>query len=141
MKDNMITGIGIDILKIDYISQMLRKYGNDFLKIHFSPMEIQMFKNKKRFGNQFLGGRFAAKEAFFKAISAYSGIELEFCDIEIINDSTGKPELKFTKHEPMFTQEDTIWLSISHHREYAVAQVIIERSGFEIACSKMGVVR
>ena len=123
----MIKGIGIDILKIDYIDLMLEKYGDDFLKSHFSPMEIQAFQSKKRFANQFLAGRFAAKEAFFKAVSVCDGMEPEFCDIEIINDSSGRPELRLLKNTSEHLQEEGIWLSISHHRDYAVAQVIIEQ--------------
>jgi len=137
----MIIGVGIDILKIDYINQMLEKHGDNFLKLHFSAAEIQMFLNKKRFANQFLGGRFAAKEAFFKATSAYTGMELGFCDIEVINDDTGKPEIKFLRHKPACMKDDLIWLSISHHCEYAVAQVIVERAGVGIVRNKMEVVK
>ena len=123
----MIKGIGIDILKIEYIDQMLEKHGENFLKLHYSPMEIQVFFKKKRYGNQYLAGRFAAKEAFLKAISFRNGFEPKFCDIEIINDCSGKPELKLLNNSFGRLKEDLVWLSISHHCQYAIAQVIIEQ--------------
>ena len=67
---------------------------------------------------EFLAGRFAAKEAFSKAAGTGIGKELSFLDIEIETDSSGKPFIA--------RPEVQAHLSISHSRDYAVAQVIIE---------------
>ncbi len=67
---------------------------------------------------EFLAGRFSAKEAFSKAAGTGIGKNLSFIDIEIESDALGKPMIVKPKVHAH--------LSISHSREYAVAQVIIE---------------
>jgi holo-[acyl-carrier protein] synthase len=115
---HVIEGIGIDIVEIERISRMANR-------VKFSERiltELEMAKyitlSEKR-QLEFLAGRFAAKEAFSKANGTGIGSELSFQDIEISNDSKGKPF--FSKPE-----RDGLHLSISHSESYAVAQVVIE---------------
>ncbi len=85
-------------------------------------------ENEKRACNQlndhrqmeYIAGRFAAKEAFAKALGTGIG-RLSFQDIEILNDSKGAPFLTARG----FTQYN-IFVSITHSRDYAAAQVVLE---------------
>jgi holo-[acyl-carrier protein] synthase len=114
----MITGIGIDIIELSRIAEMVarqKKLIDRILTISEKEIFDQLSERRKI---EFLAGRFAAKEAYSKANGTGIGKELSFLDIEIKSDSSGKP---------YFNKPDTkAHLSISHSREYAVAQVIIE---------------
>lgn len=115
----MIKGIGVDIIEISRIHNLIRKQAK-FADRVLTPNEKRRFDglspNRQA---EFLAGRFAAKEAYSKAAGTGIGKELSFLDIEIDNDLAGKPVV--VKPEGM------IHLSISHSRDYAVAQVIIEK--------------
>ena len=67
---------------------------------------------------EFVAGRFAAKEAYSKAVGTGIG-KSEFLDIEVKNDERGKPIL-------ITSTEYIVHLSISHSKEFAVAQVVLE---------------
>ena len=77
---------------------------------------LNSFQNGRKI--EFLAGRFAAKEAYSKAVGTGIGKELSFLDIEIETDALGKPFIA--------KPDITGFISISHSRDYAVAQVIIE---------------
>ena len=70
---------------------------------------------------EFVAGRFAAKEAYSKAVGTGIGKEVSFLDIEVRNDDRGKPIL-------ITSTEQIVHLSISHSKEFAVAQVVLESS-------------
>lgn len=114
----MIKGIGIDIIEISRVRDMIERQSK-FIDRILTPKEKQWYEalssNRKV---EFLAGRFAAKEAFSKANGTGIGRELSFLDIEIESDPSGKPFIAKPKVQSH--------LSISHSREYAVAQVLIE---------------
>ena len=90
----MIKGIGCDIVDLSRLD-----INNDSLALKIlTAKEFEIFKNKKTFKQkkEFLGGRFAGKEAFFKAIGIEKGLN-SFQDIEILNDINGKPYLNYSK--------------------------------------------
>ncbi len=72
---------------------------------------------------EYIAGRFAAKEAFAKAVGTGIG-RLSFQDIEVLNDSNGAPVLTAKGYE-----EYNIFVSITHSKEYAAAQVVLETEG------------
>ncbi|MED1205463.1 holo-ACP synthase [Heyndrickxia acidicola] len=115
----MIKGIGIDIIEISRIEEMIKKQGK-FPERILTSNELDLFQtfSGKRQA-EFLAGRYAAKEAFSKAYGTGIGSALSFQDMEIMADKLGKP---------FFSSPDMrgIHLSITHSREYAAAQVIIE---------------
>ncbi|MEH6908225.1 holo-ACP synthase [Neobacillus drentensis] len=114
----MIKGIGIDIIELSRIQNILERQ-KKFIDRVLTPNERMKFEDlSARRKVEFLAGRFAAKEAYSKANGTGIGEELSFLDIEIENDSSGKPF--FAK------PERRAHLSISHSREYAVAHVVIE---------------
>ncbi|MCX5680754.1 MAG: holo-ACP synthase [Candidatus Omnitrophica bacterium] len=114
----MILGQGIDIIEVERISQAVAKWGDGFLKHVFTDQEIAYAK-KRPFPDQHFAARFAAKEAVLKAIGENSDIGWK--DIEIINQSSGKPSCIL--HNKDLNQK--IFVSISHTKKYAVASAII----------------
>lgn len=114
----MIKGIGIDIIELSRIQDILNRQKR-FVDRVLTPNERLKFEDLSPARKvEFLAGRFAAKEAYSKANGTGIGEELSFLDIEIETDDSGKPVI--TK------PRSRAHLSISHSRDYAAAQVIIE---------------
>ncbi len=117
----MISGIGIDIIEIARIQELAAKqskFVDRILTLNEKKKYDELPAGRKA---EFLAGRFAAKEAFSKACGTGIGKKLSFQEIEIVNDESGKPFIK----KPF---SDGVHLSISHSKEYAVAQVVIEKT-------------
>jgi holo-[acyl-carrier protein] synthase len=114
----MVLGTGIDIIEIDRIQKAVERWGDDFLNRVFTPVEIEAAR-KFKFPYRFYAGRFAVKEAIFKAM----GIpDLSWQDVTIVNDASGKPVCRY--HRKVFNHQ--MFISISHSRDYAVASAIVE---------------
>lgn len=108
--------IGIDIVDINRISTLIEKYNSKFLNRIFSPRELKEWNSRgKRIS--FLAGRFAAKEAFLKAMQK-GGISLK--DIEILGII---PSIELNNAKP---KRITTEVSISHTDELATSIVIIK---------------
>jgi len=114
----MIIGTGVDITEVNRLRKAVEKWGKDFLERIFTQNELE---NAKTRGSlyQHLAGRFAAKEAIFKALSVR---ELTWKDVEILNDKDGRPIAKIINQK---IKKADIHLSISHVKSYAVASAII----------------
>lgn len=110
----MIQGIGIDIVSLPRLDLSHRH----FIERVLTPKELKLFDRltTPQSQREFLGGRFAAKEAFMKANHKGLG-EMKFQEIEILNQPSGCP---------YFTNSPA-HLSISHEKDMAIAFVIIER--------------
>lgn len=117
----MITGIGIDIIEVERIKKLVDKNPR-FLQKIFTTQEILYCQEKKN-KYQHFAARFAAKEAFFKAL----GKRIKWTDIGLINLSSGQPQLEIrdTKLKEKFSF-DNIHVSVAHLKEYAVAVIILE---------------
>ncbi len=114
----MVKGIGIDIIEVERVKKLAGK-NPSFLQRIFTTQEIS-YCLIKRNKYQHLAARFAAKEAFFKAI----GRRISWKDVELINLPSGKPQLEIKSKEKFSFVEAHV--SISHLAEYAVATVILE---------------
>ena len=88
-----IFGIGTDIVNIKRMNGMLKKYGFTFKNKIFSKREISYCEKKKN-PSSFYAKRFAAKEAFSKALGTGIRKGVKFKDIEVSNNSYGKPYIK-----------------------------------------------
>ncbi len=123
-----IIGNGVDIIEVRRIKNAIDKYGRSFLDRIFTDREL---KYSRRYNScyQHLAGRFAVKEAVFKALG---NAKLAFKDVEVLNDPQGKPycsllndnqdELRScAQGEGKFN----VYISISHIKNYAVASAII----------------
>lgn len=121
----MIIGIGTDVVQIPRIERLLNLYQQRFIERILSPSEIQKLNisNKESFGN-FLAKRFAAKEAFSKAIGSGIGRGLSFKDISVLNDDLGRPFIEISSNK---FNHLLIHLSISDDYPIAMAFVVISR--------------
>jgi len=117
----MISGVGIDIIEVERIKKLIEKNPR-FLSRIFTPQEIAYCQKKKN-KYQHFAARFAAKEAFFKAL----GRKIKWTDIGLANLSSGKPVLEIKREELKEKLSSTkIHVSISHLSQYAAAVVILE---------------
>ncbi len=123
----MIYGIGIDMVKSDRVKGAVERWGDRFLRRVFTENEIAYsYEKKEPFLS--LSVRFAAKEAFIKAIG--SEIPVALTDIEVMNYGSGRPFIEVKGRLKTFFEERSIrcaHLSLSHEREYGVACVVVEQ--------------
>ena len=120
---------GTDIIEIERVKKCIEdeKIGENFKERVYTEKEIEYCESKKNQKYQHYAGKFAAKEAVFKAISKQIGnkYSITWKDIEILNNEQGKPEVKITGVELENLQDENIDVSISHCKEYAVANVVV----------------
>ena len=124
-----ILGIGVDIIENNRIKNSLKN--TKFKKRIYTDKELKQYvlsKNK----NNYFSKRFAAKEAFAKALGTGFRMNLNFKDIEIIKDKMGKPEYIKTKKITKIVQKKfkvknfNCFLSISDNKDYSTAFAIIQ---------------
>lgn len=125
----MIAGIGVDIIEVDRIARAVQRQGDRFLQRVFTPDEIAYCCSGEPQRFRRLAARFAAKEAALKALGI--GLrQVKWTDMEIVRDSLGKPALRLTGRLAEICQAQGIaqlHLSLSHCKEYAIAQVVAVR--------------
>ena len=125
-----IIGNGVDIIKNSRINNSLKIKG--FLNRIFTEKEIQQGKKLKNKIN-FYAKRFAAKEAFVKAIGTGFRSDINFIDIEINNYKNGKPYISLSKKLNNFLkkkfkiQRYKVFLSLSDEKDYSIAFVVIDK--------------
>lgn len=116
---------GIDIIEIKRIKEDIEKIGNKFLERIFTENEIKYCESKKTQKYQSYAGRFAAKEATFKAISNIIDNEevINWKDFEVINNNYGRPSIVLKNMN--IKDIESIDISISHCEKYAIANVTV----------------
>jgi len=125
-----IFGIGTDIVNIKRMEKSLKRYGNKFKNNIFSKNEIIYCETKKNPG-AFYAKRFAAKEALSKALGTGIRKNIKFKNIEIRNDSYGKPFILLKGavndylKKKIKSKKYNIHLSLSDDKPWAHATVII----------------
>lgn len=116
----MQKGIGIDIIEIQRVKTAVKQFKEKFLNKIFTKMEIDYCTKKKALKYPELAARFAAKEAYSKAVG--TGIRgIHWKQIEIINNSNGKP-LIYIKRKLI----KNAMVSLSHSLKYATAVVMVD---------------
>jgi holo-[acyl-carrier protein] synthase len=123
----MIIGTGIDIIEVERVAQRVGS-DNGFREMVFSKEEIS-YCSSKAFPFQHYAARFAAKEAFLKAVGRGWDSGLLLHEIEIGNEPGGRPSLRLsgqTGKELAYLGIRTIHLSLSHLKTMATAIVILE---------------
>jgi holo-[acyl-carrier protein] synthase len=121
----MIVGIGTDIINIKRINRLLLHYKDRFVKKILSLRERIIFGEiDDLLKARYLAKRFAAKEAFAKALGLGIGRPIGFNDIEVLNDSAGKPLLNLLNYQSII-KDYIIHVSLSDDSEYGVAFVVI----------------
>lgn len=126
----MILSIGIDIIEVYRIRETLARTPR-FAERVFTAKEREYCNGKGAAAAQSYAARFAAKEAFLKALKTGWRGKLTWQDMEIINDSQGVPSLALYGEAKILFEKsgaNKIHLSISHTTEHAVAEVILEKN-------------
>ncbi len=115
---------GVDIIEVSRIENSIKAH-NEFVNRVFTEKEIEYCESKKVMKYQHYAARFAAKEAIFKAISEFldSKYQIEWKNIEIENDITGKPQVNMI--DIKIKEEIEIDVSLSHLKDYAIANCIV----------------
>ena len=125
----MIKGFGTDIVEICRIERLIEKYSAHFLEKVFTPSEITYCSKMANPAIHF-AGRWAAKEAFYKALPISCQKHSNWKSIEIIKAEAGKPQIQICTNILCNSLEKagiTVYhLSISHERKYCIASVILE---------------
>ena len=125
-----ILGIGVDIIKNKRIQYSIKS--KIFLKRTFGENELE-FSKKTLNKTNFFAKRFAAKEAFAKSLGTGFRNNLNFKDIEIINDNVGKPYyLRSKKIDQIIKKKFQVknydlFLSISDEKDYSIAFPILQK--------------
>ena len=116
---------GTDIIEIERVKESIENIGEKFLKRVFTDKEIEYCESKKAQKYQHYAGRFAAKEAAFKAVSGQIDDKYNVCwkDFEVTNDEQGRPSIKLVGIDEKSIEN--IDISISHCKKYAVANVTV----------------
>jgi holo-[acyl-carrier protein] synthase len=124
-----IIGTGIDLIEIHRIQEAVEKFGDHLLSRVFSEKEIAYAAGKM---NPYpsLAARFAAKEAFIKALSPISTDGLSLNEIELVaEEGLKKPGFTFYGRSRAVVESSGItgiMVSLTHSREYAAAVVVLE---------------
>ena len=118
----MKLSVGTDIIEIDRIKKLINTRGSEFLNRVYTEKEIEYCEARKEQRYQSYAARFAAKEAIYKALSENINTNNSWKDFEIVNTNNGKPKIYLHLE---IKELDSIEISISHCKEYAVAYVTV----------------
>jgi holo-[acyl-carrier protein] synthase len=129
----MIYGIGTDIIRILRIEAALERNGDRFAEKVLGPEELEKYQRRKAKvaarGVRFLATRFAAKEAFSKAIGLGMRMPMTWRAMQTLNAPGGKPVAVTSGALKEFMEQNglTAQVSITDETDYAVAFVIVEK--------------
>ena len=122
----MIIGIGTDIIEINRVRQAV---GREIFKQKvFTPAEQNYCESRGKQKYSSYAARFAAKEAFFKALG--TGIFTKLTEVEVKNNSQGQPEIFLSGAAEKIFQDkgaEKIFLSLSHSKDFATAVCLLEK--------------
>lgn len=130
-----IAGTGLDIVETGRIRQSLEQFGDRFLNRCFLPGEIAYCQSMAAPELHF-AARFAAKEAISKAFGTGIGRELGWRDLEICRRASGAPYVVLHGKGAELAQArgvTTVFVSLTHCREYAAASALIVTGSLPVA--------
>ncbi len=125
----MIYGIGVDLVSVSRIERVLRRWGDRFTDRVFTPNEVE-FCSKRVSPSHAFALRFAAKEAFSKALGLGMRKGIQWRDIEVFNYPEGKPGLKLHGTSLRICRKEGIsgtHLSLSDEGENGMAMVVLDK--------------
>lgn len=130
----MIAGIGTDIVQIARIQASCARHGHAFVQKILGTEECQVYQQRSAKsevrGVRYLASRFAAKEAFSKAMGCGFRPPMSWHGLQILNDAAGKPMIQLAEPLAAWMAERQLQaqISLSDEQDYALAFVIFERS-------------
>ncbi|MDH5762444.1 MAG: holo-ACP synthase [Nitrospinota bacterium] len=125
---SMIHGTGVDLIEISRIKNSIQKYSGKFEERVFTSKEIDYCRSKADPFKHF-AARFAAKEAVLKSLGTGMAEGISWKDMEILNQESGRPVLHLSgKGRDIFDSLNlrNIHISMTHDKQYAVAQAVAE---------------
>ena len=125
----MIVGTGIDIAEVPRMAQAVERFGERFLRRIFTEGERRYCDSKANRIERY-AARFAAKEAALKAIGTGWNHGIAWTDVEVKREPGGRPTIAFHGKAAEFAAQlgvKNVLLSITHTKEHAMAQVILEQ--------------
>jgi holo-[acyl-carrier protein] synthase len=126
----MIYGIGVDLVNIKRVRRVIDRWGERFINRIFTDQEINFcFQHPKSVSSFAL--RFAAKEAFSKAIGLGMKKGIRWQDIEIVHHPSGQPDLNVRGKALSFCDNEGIkswYVTLSDEGDYGIATVVLEKS-------------
>ncbi len=125
----MIYGIGTDIVEISRFERFIREHNTPLLERLFTAGEME-YCAARRHSAQHYALRFAAKEAFVKALGTGIRDGLAWKQMEVVNDALGKPQLQlYGRAAELFAALELrhVFLSLSHDGNSAIAMVVVEK--------------
>ncbi len=128
-----ILGIGIDMVNIGRIETMTQRWHQKFLDRVFTKAEQDYCLQKHRSHVHF-SGRFAIKEALLKALGTGLSEGMSWKEIETLRDESGRPLVRLSGRVQHFADQigvSDILSSISHDKDYAIGQVILQGQDME----------
>lgn len=117
---------GIDLVDFPRIEEMINRHGSHFLDRVFTQTE-QRQANEMKNKMERLAGRFAAKEAVLKLLGTGWRGKIAWTDIEVINDSLGRPEVHISGEVKRIADDcniKDISLSITHTANFVIASAV-----------------
>ncbi len=127
----MIYGVGIDLVMTSRIEEALQRWGERFREKVFTPGEVQYCGQKRNPAPSF-AARFAAKEAFVKALGIGIRRGVHWKDVEVRRGPLGKPVLQLHGRAQELCRIENIqgvFLSLTHDRTFSSAMVVLEKKG------------
>jgi holo-[acyl-carrier protein] synthase len=124
----VIAGVGVDMVSIPRFSELLERWGDAALARFFTADEAERCRASRSTAESF-AGRFAAKEAFFKALGTGWGLGGRWTEVEVVSAPSGAPSLRLTGRAAEAAAERgvaRIHLSITHTHDTAAAFVVLE---------------
>lgn len=123
----MIIGVGIDIVEVRRVEFLLKKWGKRFLARVFLPQEVA-YCERKKYAAEHFAARIAVKEAVLKAFGEGWTERIDWKDILVKRTRKGQPEIELLGKGEKLRKKlkvGKVLVSISHAREYSVAQAIL----------------
>lgn len=124
----MIYGVGLDIIEVARVGRLIDK-GQGFKERIYTPREIEYCESKRNKAQNY-AARFAAKEAFMKALGTGWRKGLAFHHIEVVNNELGRPEIVLHGQAKIIAEKagiTNINISISHLKDLASSIVTLEK--------------
>ena len=120
----MLRSVGLDVVSVRRIAGAIERYGDRFIKRVLGDEEIDLLAARCD-RTVFIAGRFAAKEAFVKALGDFLTNRPPLRKLQIVNTKTGKPRVLLPETVQTRLGLAKLHLSISHEREFAAAVAIL----------------
>ncbi|MGP8258333.1 MAG: holo-ACP synthase [Acidobacteriaceae bacterium] len=124
----MIIGVGTDLIEIARIRHSIDRFGDRFLSRVFTQSEIQYCQRKKNAAESF-AARFAAKEAGAKALGTGISQGINWLELEVARQPSGKPSLQLSGRAAQRARSlgvASVALSLTHSKDIALAVVVME---------------